>query len=251
MKNFLYVVGCILMLCAACEETKEMIPQQLQIENHNLSINFNDTVFTGATSDYVIQYSIEDPYIARIQNDYLVGKHVGETQLTVSSNGTTEMINVTVNSIYQLFEFYVEDYSNGKAYYKTNVKNLKYEDDTTLIFLQTNYDELVEYYLQVDFTSSNTTEGAILVFYIGQSSNAFETLIEHYSMYEYNDIGYMFINSDDISTATELAYLLLDRENQLCYIYFLPLEYQKQNLKKAPLTSIPEHLPHILQKPTF
>lgn len=219
--------------CKQDEETKGLTVDFTRIE-----VDCKDSVLTGVTSDFDISYTIDDPYIASIKGNFVVGKHVGSTVLTATSNNESQDIWVEVNSAYQLFPHPIDDYANGKEYYRNKYDNLEYKDDTTYIYLQVNYEEQMAYYVQINFTKENTTKDAILIFNIGSAGNALTTLLEQFDLYDYTEDGYLFINALLPEDATEIAILQLDRENQLCYVYLGKMQLMASNTAQSSKFSL-------------
>ncbi|MFC0877526.1 hypothetical protein ACE01N_13070 [Saccharicrinis sp. FJH2] len=219
LKNYLPLLlfGSLLAFISCDSEPDE--PVGLRISNSEISVSYNDSVFTGAQSDYEIYYDIDNQFIASISGDNVIGEHVGKTTITAISNGVSENILVNVQSVNHLFEYPINDYSNGKEFYKDKFSNFnrEYEDDTTLVFFIINYEEREGYYLQLDFTSENKTKNAILTFRIGNSVKVFDSLSEYFEFFDDpNDTTAILINAYDPLIASELSVIVLDKPNQIC-----------------------------------
>ena len=240
-------ISVIFITFSSCESDDG--PQQLKIKNPQLIINFQDSVHSGATSDFDIEYTVDDPFIATVENNYIKGRHVGTTSVNVTSNDITENLLINVLSVYQLFDHPISNYDNGMEYYRNKYTDLYYEDDTTLVYLQVSYDEEIVYFLQFDFTNQNTTESALLVFNQGVAQLAFNTLIENYEILDHTDYAYLFGNALDIDNTSEIAIVEVDNVNLLCYVYFTQVSNvilnnndinKVINLKKSVRTLISE-----------
>jgi len=146
-KIIILISSVLLITFSGCESDDP--PQELKVENSIITLDFQDSIGTGVTSDYDIEYLVSDPYIATIENNYIKGNHVGKTSVIVTSNNYSELMSVNINSVFQLFKKPIQSYSNGKDHYHRRYDDLYYEDDSTLVFLQLNYDEEIAYYLQL------------------------------------------------------------------------------------------------------
>lgn len=221
---FSFLLYSIILTNLSCESTDS--PKGLNIKNSQISVDFKDSTFIGASSDYEISYYVQDPFIVSIEGDKLIGRHVGSTTITASSNGETKDIKVTVLSISNMLQHPIEDYANGKEFYRDKYEHfsLEYQDDSTLIYFILNYDALYAYYLQLDFTKENTTKNAVLLFRIGTSVKLYYAILEHYELFEKSDTTVSFNNALDPLMASERLILILDKGNQLCYIFITKIE---------------------------
>ena len=206
----------------SCESDES--PQELELLNSLIILNFQDSIETGATSDFDIEYSISDPYIATIENNIIKGRHVGRTSIIVTSNNISKGMRVEVLSVNKLFDLPVRDYSNGKEYYLGEYNYLYDETDSTLVFRQDSYKDGVNYFLHCNFTDQNTTESALITFDHEVAHNAYFTLIENYELFDYTDDSFLFGNALNEDDVTEIVFLKTNLENLHCSIYFTQVE---------------------------
>lgn len=111
-----FLLGSLLIFISCESETVE--PVGLRISNAEIFVDCKDSVFTGATSDYEIVYDIDNPFVASVRGDKVIGQHVGSTTIRAVSNGISQEIEVNVLSVNTLFDYPINDYTNGKEFYK-------------------------------------------------------------------------------------------------------------------------------------
>lgn len=126
---FLLAVGLPLVF-ASCSKDDD---KKLSLSTNRVSLYFEE--MENVTASEPSTWSVENKFIATVNNGLITAQHVGNTTVTATANGQTSNCNVEVKAKYHTFTEPILEFGASKSTIKSKEKRgLLREEETSLLF---------------------------------------------------------------------------------------------------------------------
>lgn len=208
-----------------------------------LYVKYGDTTLIDATSGYPINFTILDTYFAElISPNYIYGKKVGETELSVESNGTEGLVRVVVMPKYGFFHDPILDFSLSKQQLLRELRAFSQvyitEYGTEVIaHLHPHSAMVTRYYIQ-----DSTISAVRVSTHIKNVIGVYQTIEERYQFLSYIDGIRYYINKSTMDDATIVVGVLHSYVKEYAAILYLPVIDKWDNNKLMLLLKSKEQI---------